>query len=38
MNVVSLEFAGYFSGEVDFATLRDGHPAGPGTALRARVT
>jgi hypothetical protein len=31
MNVVSLEFAGYVAGEVDFAGVRDRHPTGPGT-------
>jgi hypothetical protein len=31
MNVISLEFAGFLSGEVDFAAVRDRHPTGPGT-------
>ncbi|WP_430645145.1 hypothetical protein [Agromyces sp. GXS1127] len=31
MNVISLEFAGYLAGEVDFGPVRDRHPVGPGT-------
>ncbi|WP_344376050.1 hypothetical protein [Agromyces tropicus] len=29
--MISLEFAGYLAGEVDFATVRGRHPTGPGT-------
>lgn len=31
MNVISLEFDGYVSGEVDFPPVLNRHPAGPGT-------